>query len=200
MIEQGTDGLSRGDHSQGVMLGKPMIDFVPLNLSAFDRSPSLKAWLEKVTTGAKFFWLNPKGWFSGLNKKGNFIWAPPPAAGDVVVDVLGKARLKRPECMHIVLIPRLMTGKWRRHLTRGTDLYFKIDWNDVWNMETQFEPVLLFVALPFVSHRPQIDERSKLVEQLQRSMSEARVRNLSSIRRGDILRKFLLDARRICGV
>ena len=73
MIEQGTDGLSQGDHSQGVMLGKPMIDFVPLNLSAFDRSPSLKAWLEKVTTGSKFFWLNPKGWFSVANKKGNFI-------------------------------------------------------------------------------------------------------------------------------
>ena len=74
-----------------------------------------------------------------------------------------------------------MTGKWRRHLTRGTDMYFKVDWDDVWNLETQFEPVLLFIALPFQPHRPQIDEQAKLVEHIQRSLLEARVRNFSSV-------------------
>ena len=58
-----------------------------------------------------------------------------------------KSRLKHPQGMHLVIIPRLMTGKWRRHLTRGTDVYFKVDWEDVWNLDSQFEPVLCFIAL-----------------------------------------------------
>ena len=39
MIAQGTDGISRGDHSTGVMRGKPMASFIPLHLSAFEREP-----------------------------------------------------------------------------------------------------------------------------------------------------------------
>ena len=93
-----------------------------------------------------------------------------------------------------------MTGKWRRHLTHGTDVYFKVDWEDVWNLDSQFESVLCFIAEPFDSHRPEIDKRAKLVEQFQRSLSEARLRDLSSVRRGDILRKFLLGARKLCSL
>jgi hypothetical protein len=37
---QGTDGLSRGDFSAGVMAGQQMLQFVPLHLSAGERSPS----------------------------------------------------------------------------------------------------------------------------------------------------------------
>jgi len=33
MIAQGADGLSRGDLTNGVMSGKPMLDFAPLHLS-----------------------------------------------------------------------------------------------------------------------------------------------------------------------
>ena len=42
MIAQGSDGLSRGDQNAGVMAGRDMLSFVPLNLSAFDRSSNLK--------------------------------------------------------------------------------------------------------------------------------------------------------------
>ena len=44
IIEQGTDGVSRGDlphHS----LGKSLRLFVPLHLSAIERSSKLKSWL-----------------------------------------------------------------------------------------------------------------------------------------------------------
>lgn len=37
MIEEGADGGSRGDLSQGVMSGQPVLDFVPLHLSALER-------------------------------------------------------------------------------------------------------------------------------------------------------------------
>ena len=42
MIEQGTDGLSRGDLSEGVMRGQRMLGFVPLHLTVIERSPKLK--------------------------------------------------------------------------------------------------------------------------------------------------------------
>ena len=31
MMAQGTDGITRGDMLEGVMAGKPMLDFIPLN-------------------------------------------------------------------------------------------------------------------------------------------------------------------------
>jgi hypothetical protein len=42
MIAQGTDGLSRADHSEGVMQGKDMRDFIPLHLSPTQREPEVK--------------------------------------------------------------------------------------------------------------------------------------------------------------
>ena len=45
MISQGTDGLSRGDLREGVMRGAGMLSFVPLHLSAVERSESLKSWV-----------------------------------------------------------------------------------------------------------------------------------------------------------
>jgi hypothetical protein len=45
MIEQGTDCGSRGDLNQGVMAGEPMLKYVPLHLTALDRSPELEGWI-----------------------------------------------------------------------------------------------------------------------------------------------------------
>jgi hypothetical protein len=45
MIEQGTDGGSRGDLTQGVMAGEPMLKYVPLHLTALERSPQLEPWI-----------------------------------------------------------------------------------------------------------------------------------------------------------
>ncbi len=52
MISQGTDGLSRGDTSFGVMAGISMLTYVPLHLSALDRQgASLKDWVSSWLTG-----------------------------------------------------------------------------------------------------------------------------------------------------
>eukprot|EP00978_Attheya_sp_CCMP212_P029663 scaffold106064_cov25-Attheya_sp.AAC.1 len=51
MIEQGTDGLSRGGHSQGVMRGMPMTAYVPLHLNAFERDPRFKTFIEFCHAG-----------------------------------------------------------------------------------------------------------------------------------------------------
>lgn len=41
MIEQGTDGLSRGCLTDGVMIGQVMTSFIPLHQHAVERSPTL---------------------------------------------------------------------------------------------------------------------------------------------------------------
>jgi len=45
MITQGLDGLSRGNLSKGVMRGEEMTSFIPLHLSAVERSEVLKVWI-----------------------------------------------------------------------------------------------------------------------------------------------------------
>jgi hypothetical protein len=56
MIAQGTDGASRGDLSNGVMSGKDMLDFVPLDLGVQDRAPDLVAWLGGAEGGFGLHW------------------------------------------------------------------------------------------------------------------------------------------------
>ena len=45
MIQQGTDGLSRGDMFEGIMKGALMLSFVPLHKTAIKRSPKLMDWI-----------------------------------------------------------------------------------------------------------------------------------------------------------
>jgi hypothetical protein len=49
MMSQGTDGLSRGCLTEGVMMGSPMLSFIPLHLSAIERQPSLLPWIQDWT-------------------------------------------------------------------------------------------------------------------------------------------------------
>ena len=127
MIAQGTDGLSRGDRGTGAMTGSPIWTYLPLHLSAFERSPSL---LDRVVDVCgevgPLTLLSPEGWFTDAHAFGSFVWSPPPTAADVVVEQLSMARHKRPQCFHMVVVPRLFTAYWRKHLTRATDLYFKL--------------------------------------------------------------------------
>ena len=118
MIEEGADGLSRGFLSEGVMRGVKISEFIPLHLTAFERSPALEPWLRNwAETGHvehQFDILKPEGWFEQGHdivggaknidqvwmpkyKSGNYILAPPPAAADVCIDELRNARHKRQE-------------------------------------------------------------------------------------------------------
>ena len=69
--------------------------FVPLHKSALERSPVLRPWLEDVLAGHGAHFLSPEGWFEGADKKGTVVWAPAPAAADLVVERLAQARHKR---------------------------------------------------------------------------------------------------------
>jgi hypothetical protein len=96
MIAQGTNALSWADHTQGVMKGLGMVELIPLHQDPMAREPKVRGWLEELTHGLEATFIEPAEWFNKGRKKGNFIWTAPPAAVDVLVEQVGRARLKRP--------------------------------------------------------------------------------------------------------
>jgi hypothetical protein len=122
---------------------------------------------------------------------GNFVWNVPPAAAEVVVEQLGFARLKRPEAIHMLVVPRLMTGRWRHHLTGGTDGYAHLDDKEVWDISLHYELVLIYVCLPYRSENPKFEKRRELLVRIQRVMLEQQVPAVCSRRRRHLLRKLL---------
>jgi hypothetical protein len=100
--------------------------------------------------------------------------------------------------MHLVVVPRVMTGRWQRHMTRGSDFYFKVDWPEVWPLKGHFEPLLIFVCLPYRSCSPRLQERQALLEEFRRDLLGEGVRQVSPCRRRHLLRKLLEQARALC--
>ena len=175
MIHQGTDGLSRGDIGEGVMKGDAMLNYIPLHLSAIERSDTLKQQIINcIGAGDKSVhieFLNYENWFirghdiigGKMNadkvwipryKAGTFIWTPPPAGGLIAVEQLRRARLKRENSTHIMIIPRLMSPEWKRQLFKVSDLYVELPFDESWDQASQHEPLVFAVLFPFLSHRP----------------------------------------------
>ena len=70
MIAEGTDGTSRGQLKEGVTIGENMLDFIPLDVSALDRTELLKPWLYSWM-GKDLEFLCPSDWFRrGHDHKG----------------------------------------------------------------------------------------------------------------------------------
>ena len=94
MILQGTNSLSRGDFSSGVMAGEKFLKFLPIYQLAFERQTFKKqAGLEKkpdlkeviqgwcpIRKGKPWKIAKPKNWFYEvfLDPNGSWIWCPPP--------------------------------------------------------------------------------------------------------------------------
>ena len=174
-MEEGADGLSRGCLSEGVMRGVKMSEFIPLHLTAFERSPALEPWLRTwVETGHvehRFDILKPEGWFEQGHdivggaknsdqvwmpkyRKGNYIWAPPPAAADVCIDELRKARHKCQESTHLFVCPKIMAPSWRRQMHRSADVILSIPpGHPAWPRDMH-EPLTIAIYFPFLKSNP----------------------------------------------
>mmetsp|Transcript_21443 Transcript_21443/g.30696 ORF Transcript_21443/g.30696 Transcript_21443/m.30696 type:complete len:502 (+) Transcript_21443:2685-4190(+) len=172
MISQGTDGISRGNFLEGVMTGIPMLEYVPLHLSALTRSADLIPWLESWCPIPTIF-LSEDDWFfkgHGITggsfnhehvwvptslAKGLFVWSPPPAAGRAAIDQLAISRHKRPFLTHLFVCPRSLTHLWRKRLFKIADCVIEIPAGSrtFWS-KTMFEPLLIGVLLPFSSSPP----------------------------------------------
>jgi hypothetical protein len=129
MIASGVDGLLRGNLMEGLLLQpepSTFASFVPLHLSAIQRSPQLLSWLCSWIPYWGITPLAPMDWFvqgQGLDTGGTyipgggwdpnlspytwFLWDPAPAAAGTVVEQLGSFWHTRPHLNHVFLCPRL---------------------------------------------------------------------------------------------
>jgi hypothetical protein len=92
----------------------------------------------------------------------------------------------------------LMTGRWRRHLNRGTDGCSRLDDSEVWDINLHYEPLLIYFCLPFRSEDPKRQERRDLLARIQRVLFKQELQTFDSSRRRDILRELLRQARKLC--
>ena len=192
MIAQGTDGTSRGSLLEGVMAGENMLTFVDLAKSACDRQgPPLLDWIRGWTKSTDLLPLTPEEWFvegHGIiggerNAHGIWIpkheprssihlWTPPPAVADVALEELLKARHKRSDTYHIIVIPRLYTPRWRRLFNKACDFTFSVPPNKSFWSAAMFEPLWVGIVLPFTHHRPWQLKRAPLLVDLERELRE----------------------------
>jgi hypothetical protein len=173
MIEQGTDGLSRGDLTEGVMTGHSILDFVPLNKSALDHQPGLVAWLTSWIPSKNPVFLTPQDWFDIVHgiqggapdSEGVWtpqevlfdwmVWSPPPALADTALDELEESRHKRKHINHVWVMPRLITYCWQKRLSKICDLVFSIPpgARSIWPA-SEHEPFNVGLTLRFSASRP----------------------------------------------
>jgi hypothetical protein len=156
MISQGTDGLSRGLTNDGVMAGLSMLNFVPLHLNAIERQgSSLVEWINSWFSGADTpAILTPHEWFTTGHKHSTCVWVPPPAAAEVALEQLVYSIHKRPLHIHLVIIPRLFTARWRKLLGKICCLNFTVPLDsDIWNF-SNYEPLVVGLYLPLSRHQP----------------------------------------------
>jgi len=141
--------------SSGVLRGNDMLSYMPLHLSALERSEALKPWIQswfQPSEGVSF--LQPLGWFTSMHQAGSHVWAPPPGAADVALEQLAIAIHKRPNNHHLVIIPRLMTAAWRKLLGKICDLVFTVPLGVPFWSDSHFEPLLLGLYFPLLPCSP----------------------------------------------
>jgi hypothetical protein len=126
MIWQGTDGLSWGDLTAGVMAGEHFLKYVPLNKTTFQGPTLLQEWISGALPGEYWEGHLVEGWFTTAQMDGRFIWAPAPAITDVAVELLCEARHILPWCSHLFVCPAIMTAYWRKTLGKVANAMFTI--------------------------------------------------------------------------
>ena len=175
MIAQGSDGLSRGAINEGVMNGKDYMSFIPFHLTAFEREDNLKDWVSSWLEPCKPIFLTPEDWFyrahdivKNINEPSNLsdwmwrpniqpgvlVWTPPPAIADVAIEQLRKARLKRHNSLHVILVPQLMTPYWRKELYKCCDLVFQVPPICPYWSESMYEPLTIGICFPYIHIYP----------------------------------------------
>ena len=211
MVKQGTDGISRGHLREGISIGEQMLSFCPWNVSSFDRSKELKNWLLEVF-GKGLEFLEPHQWFNRGHdhaggsrddngfwrlklRKGSFVWSPPPAAADAALEELRKARLKRRNSTHIIVVPKLLTPLWLKQMNKACDFVITIKNTHSFWPESMCEPLILGICFPYIPCRPWQIRRTPKLLSMGRAMSG--VSSKDQMDPGDLLRKLLEFTKRL---
>jgi hypothetical protein len=85
-------------------------------------------------------------------------------------------------------------------LLKATDFNCRLALPSLWDMEAQFEPLLIFVCLPFLPHRPDFDQRESHCKGLRRILQPEDLSEADPEIQGDLLRQLLLQARTVSSV
>lgn len=173
MISQGTDGISRGVLTEGVMAGANMLHFVPLHKGVLERQPAALDWVRGWTDQPHLSALSPLEWFTrghgieagAKNADGVWmpressevwkLWVPAPAAAEVAVEELNTSRHKRTHINHVFIAPHLMTYAWRKRLQKLSDIVFEVPAGarPFWP-KSEHEPLIVGLTLRFSHSRP----------------------------------------------
>lgn len=174
MISQGTDGLSRGSSLEGIMRGSPFLSYVPLHLSALERQgDTLKEWILSWFSGRdEPLILSPKDWFTRGHHHSTCIWIPPPAAADVALEQLAYSIHKRPSHIHLMLVPRLLTSRWRKYLGKVMNFLFTIPLGSTPWRDSHHEPLIAGLYFPLSKHRPWNLRGTIILERAERLLRE----------------------------
>ena len=217
MIDQGTDGLSRGVLMEGVMRGEDMLSFVDLATSAVQRHPPILEYLRDWTSRSGLEPLSPEQWFveghgitgGRLNEDGiwipshasnghYYLWAPPPIVGDVALEECLKSVHKRSDAFHIIVLPRLFTPRWSRLFYKCSDFTFRIPaGSPIWPSHLH-EPLWIGIVFPLNRFQPWSIRGTPLLVELGRELQE--VLSTREADGGDILRKLLRVQRKLPSV
>jgi len=213
MIQQGTDGLSRGSMNEGVMNKGSILDHVPLHVTSIETSPTLLGWIRYIT-GIK--WIRPlkeEEWFSDAygvaggeeNADGVWIpfyksktrlWVPPPAAAFVAIEQLYRARTLNQFQTHIFVCPKLHTHDWKRRLHRTADIVIEIPAITSFWKPNCFESLVVGFYFPYFRTEPWCHRGTQRMLELERTLR--RMWKHQEKHAGSLLRK-LFDTTRKMG-
>ena len=204
MISCGVDRLSRGDKSEGIARGILVLKFIPIHLSAAERSPKVLDWI-------KGWWdeslgplhhMSHEDWFDRIMEPGNFLWMVPPGAGEAAVEQLCAHIHGRPESQHLFIIPRLCTCHWRKQLLKACDVVLTIQPTFEFWSSNMHEPLLVGVYFPLLPPGTRYKSwRFKYTEFVEGFRTT--LHGMQATRQQmdwDLLRKFLLRARSVCSL
>jgi hypothetical protein len=76
MIQQGTDGLSRGEEMGPATQGLSLVVVAPLHLGVLEQSPQVLEWIHSWSGVLHLEVLSPEAWYTNGHKQGNFLWDP----------------------------------------------------------------------------------------------------------------------------
>eukprot|EP00956_Cyclotella_meneghiniana_P028890 scaffold68504_cov17-Cyclotella_meneghiniana.AAC.1 len=58
-------------------------------------------------------------------------------------------RIARPHLPHVFVVPRLMTGMWRKQLSKDADVVFTVESGPAFWPKHMHEPLLVLIVFPF---------------------------------------------------
>ena len=174
MIGQVIDRLSRGSLYRGVINGKPMLLFLSLGESVLKRLEKLGRLIYQwdYNLGRSVETLDPEGWvvrgrghgrgeesIDGVwipkFRTGTFICIPSLGVARIFIEELCQARHKRTDSAHVLVVPRIIWNKGRRHVHKLEDLILGIPAGSgyIWPQEIH-ETLIFAIYLPFLNRFP----------------------------------------------